>query len=88
MVTLNPDSEEVVRRGREMYEARLRAQLETTHPGEFLILNVHTGEYEVDRDDATASRCARIRFPDAPLLTIRVGHPAALRIGGRSLKTK
>lgn len=88
MVILNPDSEEVVRRGRLMYEARLRAQLETTHPGEFLILNVHTGEYEVDRDDVAASRRARLRFPDAPLLTIRIGHAAAFRIGGRSLKTK
>ena len=88
MVTLNPDSEEVVRRGRQMYDARLRAQLETTHPGEFLILNVHTGEYEVDRDDVAASRRARLRFPDALLLTIRIGHPAAFRIGGRSMRTK
>ena len=88
MVTLNPDSEEVVRRGRQMYNARLRAQLETTHPGEFLILNVHTGEYEVDRDDVAASRRARLRFPDAPLLTLRIGHSAAFRIGGRSMRTK
>ena len=88
MVTLNPDSEEVVRRGRQMYEARLREQLEIAHSGEFLILNVQTGEYEVDRDDVAASRRARLRFPDAPLLPIRIGHAPAVRIGGRSLRSK
>lgn len=85
---MNRDSEEIVRRGRYIYETRLRTQLETAHPGEFLILNVQTGEYEVDRDDAAASRRARLRFPDAPLLTIRIGHSAAFRIGGRNMSTQ
>ncbi len=86
MVAANP--EDIIRRGRRLYESKLRAQMEATHAGEYLVLNVDTGEYEVDRDDVAASRRARLRFPSAPLFTMRVGHATAFRLGGRTLKTK
>jgi len=83
MVSTNWD--DVLQRGRSLYETNLRAQLEPEHFGEFLILNVDTGEYEIDRDDVAASRRARLRFADAPLLTLRIGHTTAFRLGGHNL---
>ena len=79
----NQSPEHVVARGREWYEREIRAQVEPQHNGEFLVINVETGEYELDADDVAASKRAKSRFPDAPLFAMRVGHRAAYRLGGR-----
>ena len=76
------NGEEIARAGQSLYEQTIRASVEPEHNGKFIVLNVETGEYEMDADDLTASLRARDRFPDAPLFTVRVGHPAAYRIGG------
>lgn len=73
--------EEIARRGQALYDEQIRSKVEPAHRGEYLILNVDTGEYEIDQDDLVASQRARARFADAPLFTIRVGHPTAYRLG-------
>ncbi|NOS99168.1 MAG: hypothetical protein HOP29_00905 [Phycisphaerales bacterium] len=85
MVFSSESFDEIARRGRAVYDRQLRAQLEPRHNGEYLILNVDTGEFEIDADDAAASKRAQARFPRASLVTIRVGHHAAYRIGARSV---
>lgn len=65
-----------------LYEQRLRSRLEPGHNGEFLIVNLDTGEYELGRDDLTVSQRARQRFGKARLVTLRVGRRAAYRLGG------
>lgn len=74
-------AEEVARRGREIYERRLREDAEREHAGEFLVVDITTGEYEVAEDDLAASDRALSKNPDAILYGIRVGEPAAYRIG-------
>ena len=76
---------EVVRLGEEIYEREIRAQVEAAHRGKFLVINVETGEYEMDESDLAVSKRAKARFPDAPLFTMRIGFPAAYRFGGRFL---
>lgn len=73
----------IAERGQKLYEERLRTQLEAENRGKFLIINVETGEYEMDASDLAASRRARDRFPNAPLFTMRIGFPAAYRLGAR-----
>ncbi len=73
--------EEIARRGREIYEQRIREEAEREHAGKFLVVDVTTGEYEVAEDDLTASDLALGKNPDAVLYGIRVGEPAAYRIG-------
>jgi hypothetical protein len=77
--------EEIARRGQEIYDQSIRARVEPEHRGKFLIVNVETGEYEMDADDVTASIRAKEKYSDAPLFTIRVGYPTAYRMGGRFL---
>jgi hypothetical protein len=43
-------------------------------------MNVQRGKYDMDPDDLAAAKRARARFPDAPLLSMRIGYPAAYRI--------
>lgn len=73
--------EEVVRLGREIYERDIQTKVETEHDGEFLVVDVTTGSYEVDENDVAASDRTLEKNPDAVLYLMRVGHPAAYRIG-------
>jgi len=83
MPTTQLEPDEIVRRGQVLYEQRIRSQVEADHAGQFLVIDVLTGEYEVDADDVLASKRAKARFGDNPLFTLRVGHASAYRLGGR-----
>ena len=75
-------AEEIAERGHEIYDQEIRTKVETGHCGEFLVINILTGEYELDADDVAASQRAKARFGNAPLFTVRVGHQTAYRLGG------
>jgi hypothetical protein len=75
--------DQVVRRGQEIYDRQIRAQVEPEHTGKLLVINVETGEFEMDADAVTAAKRAKARFPNAPLFTMRVGYPTAYRLGSR-----
>jgi hypothetical protein len=76
-------TEEVVRDGREIYEREVRARVEVAYDGEFVVVDVTTGDWEVDEDDVAASERALTRNPDAVLYFARVGRRAAYRLGTR-----
>lgn len=78
---------EVVRRGREIYERDIREEVEADHDGEFLVVDVSTGLWEVDRSDVAASERALAKNPDAALYFMRVGRPAAYRLGAGAARS-
>lgn len=75
--------QEVETRGETIYEQRIRAEVEPEHKGEFLVIDIETGEYEVDQSDLAATKRALVRRPDAVLYGLRIGYPTAYRLGGR-----
>lgn len=74
-------SEEIVRRGKELYEQGIRQRIDPGRTGEILAIDVDTGDFEVDRDHLTAALRLRARRPDAAVFAMRVGFPALGRIG-------
>ena len=74
-------SEEIVRRGEAIYERQIRDTVEAKHTGKFLVLDIETGDYEVDQDELAAVDRAKAKHPDAPLYLLRVGFPAAVTLG-------
>lgn len=84
MDTAKLPADEIARRGQAMYESRIRPHVEQDHFGKFLVLDVDSGEYEIDADHLAASDRAAAKHPDAPLFAIRIGYRAAGRIGARS----
>lgn len=83
MVASSPSRDPLVNEAVAAY-ARVRAKLEPSHDGEFVVLNLDTGEYEVDASDLAASDRARQRFGAAArLVTMRVGRLAAYNMGAR-----
>ena len=76
------NSAQIVELGEELYAQKLHDQLEPQHNGKFLALDVETGEYELDDDKLAAIDRARSKCCDAPLYILRVGYPAAVKLGG------
>ena len=78
------NTEEIVRRGKTLYEQQLRPQVEAGNTGKVLVINVETGDHEMDADHLVASDRAAARYPGAPLYAMRIGSPALGRLGARS----
>src|ERR1051326_4512982 len=74
-------TEEIATRGREIYEKYLRQQLESDNIGKFLVIDIETGEYEMDEDDVAASMRAYRKKPDGARYGMRIGYPVSGTIG-------
>ena len=77
---------EVESLGEEMYERQIRAQVEVGNKGKFVVIDVETGEFEVDEDDLEATKRVLAKRPDAVLYGLRVGYPTAYTLGGHIAK--
>ena len=73
---------DIAERGTRIYEEQLRCLLEPQHNGKYIVIDVETGEYELDEDHLAASDRAAARRPGAPLYATRVGFHSVGRIGG------
>ena len=60
----------------------IRADVERDHDGEFLVVDVATGDYTVGKDDEEVFEHAEAKNPKGMFYLMRVGRPAAHRIGG------
>ena len=76
-------SKEVATRGKAIYEERIRPLVEAVHRGKFVIIDVETGDFEIDVDDLTATKRALGKHPGAVLYGMRIGYPVAYHLGGR-----
>jgi hypothetical protein len=72
--------QEIAQQGREIYERDIRKRVEEKHSGEFVVIDISTGDYEIAEDDLTASDRALAKNPDAVLYGLRIGEPAAYRL--------
>ena len=81
----NYPPKEVSSRGEAIYEQQIRDKVETEHQGKFLVIDIETGEYEMDADDLMATKRLLAKRPDAILYGLRIGFPTAYRIGGHAL---
>ena len=74
-------TDEVARRGREIYERQLKGQMEPANVGKFLVIDIETGEYEMDEDDLAASMRAYRKKPDGARYGMRIGSATSGTIG-------
>ena len=70
-----------------MYDRQLRGRVEASHKGKFLVLDIETGEYEIDDHELATLERAKSKNPDTALYMLRVSSSSAYRIGGRGLVT-
>jgi hypothetical protein len=79
-----PDAVDVARRGDEIYERDIRARVEPEYDGKFLVLDIESGDYEIDSNEMEATRRSKAKHPDGVRYLLRVGYPAAYFFGGAS----
>jgi hypothetical protein len=72
---------EIAARGEAIYEREIRPQVESQCAGQFLVLDIETGDYEVGPDDLLATKRVLAKHPNAILHGLRIGHRAAYRLG-------
>ena len=78
--------DEIGRLGDEIYERDIRSQVEADHDGEIVSIDVDTGKWAIGDDLLEAVDRLRTQRPGANnIWSLRVGHRAVHKFGGRSL---
>ena len=82
-------TDDIVERGKKIYEEHLKEKLEPQNIGKFLVIDIETGEYEMDEDDLTAALNAARRKPGGARYEMQIGYSASGTLrkrfaGGRS----
>ena len=74
---------DVAARGEAIYRNQIKPQIESVEKGSFVVIDIQTGDYEIDAGDAAATRRLLNRRPTAITYGVRVGHRAAYsHVGG------
>ncbi len=72
----------VIERAKRVYADRLRTVLEPQHRDRFVAIEPESGEYFLGDTFDEAVKLARAKHPSRLSHTIRIGHRAALHLGG------
>lgn len=74
--------EEFARRGDEIYNRDIRPQVESDlNKGKFVLIDIESGVWEMDRSEREAAKRLDKRIPDAQVWMVRVGYPFVRRFG-------
>lgn len=76
------DKHEAARLGREVYRRVVLPRLTPVDDGKYVVLDIDSGEYEIDADKLTAALRLRARIPGAQGWLERVGHATPTRMLG------
>ncbi|WP_425217611.1 hypothetical protein [Tumidithrix helvetica] len=75
--------EEVARRAKQLYESSIRKQVEVEENiGKMVIIDIETGDYEIDETGLKAARKLIAKHPYARLFGICIGYNVAASLGG------
>lgn len=68
--------EEIGRLGDELYQRQLRdsVEAEESNIGKMIVIDVGTGDYEIDNEGIEAARRLKARHPDGRLYGLRIGY--------------
>lgn len=69
--------EPIAERANTLFEARIKPQLGSINPNDFLAIDINSGDYETGPEDLPTCDNLRWRRPDARVYLRRVGDDAA-----------
>jgi hypothetical protein len=79
-------NEEIARIGTEIYHRDIRDKVIPQLKGQFLILDIESGDYEIDDDDTSAEERLHSRRPDGVFFGLRIGYTSAYTLSGRMIE--
>lgn len=82
-------STEITRRGKTLYDQRIRTLVETQdNIGKIVSIDIETGDYEVGEDLISTGDRLFARHPGAALYGARIGYNAVYAVGGSLVRTE
>lgn len=75
-------NQEIGQRAQVIYERDIKPLVEPEHHGEYLVLDVDTGQYVIDPDDLAVGLRAMELFPNGNRFGFRIGYPAMYSMRG------
>ncbi|MBM4258376.1 MAG: hypothetical protein FJ147_21070 [Deltaproteobacteria bacterium] len=81
-------SHEIAERGRKLFDEQLCAQVTPGNIGKFLVIDIETGEYEIDSEELAALKRGQAKHPEAALYMVRIGSRTAYQLGGAGLEPR
>lgn len=75
------ESRDVARRAEQIYDERLKQELEALHVHRYVAVEPDSGEYFLGDTLSEAIQAARIAHPDRLAFAIRVGHISTVHSG-------
>ena len=82
-VTPRHSREEFASRAEAIVVRDIEPRLRSEDPRKFVLIDIETGDYEIDADEMSATDRLLTRRPDAQIWLRRVGLPYAYRFGAR-----
>ena len=74
---------EVTELAKVIYQEKIKHLVEPAENGKYIVIDVESGDYEIDEDHITASDRLRARRPNAATYAGRVGYPTTYDLRGR-----
>ena len=75
--------DEVCDRGEQIYEEQIKPLVEPQENGKFIVIDIESGDYEIDDEEIDASQRLKERRPNSIRFLARVGCKAAYHLGWR-----
>lgn len=69
--------------GKAIYQSKIKHLVEPQENGKFIVIDVESGDYEIDEQDVVASSRLRERRPNAVTYGVLIGYRAAYSLGGK-----
>jgi hypothetical protein len=79
---VSPEVHSVIQRGQQIYEQRLKADLEKSHMHDYVVIEPESWDHYVGHTMGEATAQSRAAHPGQITYIMRVGHGAAFHIGG------
>lgn len=77
------DAKQIAIQAEQIFESRLRATLEKTHPGSFVAIEPVSGDHFLGETLSEAGAAARKAHPQNSAFILRIGQKTAVHIGAR-----
>jgi hypothetical protein len=89
MIRSSLSKEQIAERGEEIYADHLRDRVETDENiGKVIVIDVGSGDYEIDDDGLLASHRLRAKHPGGTLYGLRIGYDAVEGFGSPPTRIK
>ena len=81
MSSTNYTKEQIGALGKKIYQEQIKELVEPQENGKFVVIDIESGDYEIDAKHLIASQRLREKRPNSVRYAGRIGYPSAYRIG-------